>query len=146
MEVIGSFSVGSGVGVEETGTAVAGLATGLAAGLAWGIFKLDLELGFKGGGLTVGVAELGGRDLAGAWAEVVVVVEAGVLAVVLATMAREEAGPEAVAIEGFWAGGKKWYLVQWNLGYGFGYCKVVWHCGQVWVQRWPWYPLGLQHW
>jgi len=60
MEVIGSFSVGSGAGVEQTGTAAAGL-----AGLVWGNLELDLELGFKGGGLAVDVAELGGGDLAG---------------------------------------------------------------------------------
>jgi len=97
MEVIGSFSVGSEAGAEETGTA----ATGLVAGLAWASLELDLELGFAGGGLAVDVSELGSGDLAGGWAMVCVVVEAGVLAVILATVAKEEAGTEAMVMGGF---------------------------------------------
>jgi len=112
MEVIGSFSVWSGAGVEETGTA----ATGLAAGLAWANLELALELGLEGGGLAVGVAELAGGGLAGGWAVVVVVVGSGVLAMDLAAMVREEAGTEAVAIEGFWAGGRSGACCSGNLG------------------------------
>jgi len=60
MEVIGSFSMGSGAGVEETGT----VATGLATGLAWAGLEMALELDFEGSGLAVGVAEVAGGGFA----------------------------------------------------------------------------------
>jgi len=87
------LSVGSRPGVEEAGTAT----TGVAAGLAWEDWELGLELGFAGGGLAVGVAELDSGDLAGGWAEVVVEVEDVGVPVAFAIMAREEAGREATA-------------------------------------------------
>jgi len=85
------LSVGSGPGVEEAGAAT----TGVAAGLAWEGWELGLELGFAGGGLVVGVAELGSGDLARGWSEVVVEVGGTMVTVAFMAVAREEAGGEA---------------------------------------------------
>jgi len=86
--------VGSEAAVEDTCAA----ATGLAAGLAWVGLELGLELDLEESGLAVGVAELDGGDLAGKRAEGVAGVEDGVFAVVLAAMAREEAGTVSVTV------------------------------------------------
>jgi len=115
--------VGSIAGVEEADTA----ATGVAAGLAWEDWELGLELGFAGGGLAVGVAELGSGDLAVGWAEVMVEVEDIVAAVAFVAVAREEAGIEGTAGGNFGQGKSKPCWLLWEPGAGCSYCKVAWN-------------------
>ncbi len=103
-----------------------------------------MELGLAGGGLAVGMAELGSGDLAGGWAEVVAEVEDIVAAVALVAVAREEAGTEATAVGKLWAGEEEAVLAAMGAWAWLWLLQGGMELDPMYVPGWPQCPLGWQ--